>query len=191
VFYRYSTNIIRSFVILKDNGVAHIQPMNFGNATTYGAEIIASVFPVKFWSANISASCYQQNIDGSNVSSEIANNVFSWYGKLINNFTLWKGSKLQIMGNYNSPVGTPQGQKVEIYYADLGFQQKIFKGKGALGLVVTDVFNTQIKGYRATTSSFQNYRLSKIDTRAVLLTFGYSFGTSVKDELIENKFSNE
>lgn len=191
VFYRYSTNIIRSYVILKDNGVALIQPMNFGNATTYGAELIASVFPVKFWSTNISASCYQQNIDGSNISSEIANNVFSWYGKLINNFTLWKGSKLQIMGNYNSPVGTPQGQKVEIYYVDLGFQQKIFKGKGALGLVVTDVFNTQIKGYRSTTSSFQNYRLSKIDTRAVLLTFGYSFGTSVKDELIENKFSNE
>ena len=191
VFYRYTTNIIRNYIILKDNGVALITPENFGNATTYGAEGIASIFPAKFWSANISASCYQQNIDGSNISSEISNNIFSWYGKFINNFTLWKGSKLQVIANYNSPVGTPQGKNIEIYYADLGFQQKLFKNRGALGIVMTDVFNTQRKGYSSVTPDFSNHRYSKIDTRAVLLTFAYSFGTSFKEDLMENKFSNE
>lgn len=191
VFYRYTTNIIRSYTTLYPNGVALITPMNFGNLSTYGVEGIASVFPAKFWSANISVSAFQQSINGSNVRSDITSNVFSWYGKVINNFTLWKGSKLQVIANYNAPVGTPQGKTIEIYYADLGFQQKLFKNRGALGVVVTDMFNTQRKGNTANTADFSNYRYSKIDTRAVLLTFAYSFGTSFKEELMENKFSND
>jgi outer membrane receptor protein involved in Fe transport len=191
VFYRYTTNIIRSYTTLFPNGVALITPVNFGNLSTYGIEGIASVFPAKFWSANISVSAFQQSINGSNVRDDIATNVFSWYGKLINNFTLWKGSKLQVIANYNSPVGTPQGKTIEIYYADLGFQQKLFKNRAALGIVVTDMFNTQRKGSTSYTSDFSNYRYSKIDTRAVLFTFAYSFGTSFKEELMENKFSND
>jgi hypothetical protein len=165
--------------------------MNFGNLTTYGVEGIVSVYPTKFWSTNSSISLYQQNIDGSNVSSDVATNVFSWYGKIINNFNLWKGSKLQIIANYNSPIGTPQGQTSAIYYADLGFQQKIWKGKGGLGIVLTDMFNTQNKGNTAYASNFNYNRKFKIDTRALLVTFAYSFGTSFKEESLENKFSND
>jgi hypothetical protein len=110
---------------------------------------------------------------------------------MINNFSLWKGSKIQIIANYNSPVGNPQGKKIAIYYADLGFQQKILKGKGGLGLAVTDVFNTQANGYTAYASNFSFDRKFKMDTRAVILTFAYSFGTSFKEELIENKFTND
>lgn len=191
IFYRYATNIIKQYIFLKDNGVALTQPMNFGNSTTYGVENIVTFFPTQFWSANTSLSFYQQNIDGSNVSSDVANSVFSWYGKLINNFSLWKGGKFQIIANYNSPVASPQGQSIAIYYADLGFQQKIWKGKGGIGIVLTDMFNTQAKGMTAYGSNFSYSRKFKIDTRAIMLTFAYTFGTKFKEEMIENKFSND
>ncbi len=190
-FYRYATNIIRGYITLKSGGVALNSPTNFGNATTYGLEGIISVFPAKFWSFNASFSIYQQNIDGSNVSSDVANNLLSWYGKLINNFSLWKGSKLQLIGNYNSPIATPQGYKVAVYNVDMGFSQQILNGKGRLGLVITDIFNTQRNGQTAYTYDFSWSRISKIDTRAVLITFAYTFGTSFKESLLENKFSNE
>ena len=191
IFYRYATNIIRQYISLQPNGVALAHPMNFGNGTTYGFEGIVSAFPAKFWSFNASVSLYQQIIDGSNVSPDLSNNVLSWYGKLINNFTLWKGGKLQLISNYNSPIATPQGSRIAVYNVDLGYQQKLFKGKGALGLVVTDIFNTQKNGTTASASDFKYSRTSKIDTRAVLLTFAYSFGIKFKEELLENKFSNE
>jgi outer membrane receptor protein involved in Fe transport len=191
LFFRYATDIIRPYIVLNNNGVALTTPINFGDAITYGIEGIASFYPFKFWTANLSASCYQQNISGNSVNSGMSNNVFSWYGKLINNFTMWKGSKLQIIGNYNSPVGTPQGQRIAIYYVDIGFQQKIWKGKLAVGLVVTDVFNTQKNGYSATASNFSYSRTSKIDTRAVMLTIAFSFGTTFKEEVLENKFKND
>lgn len=190
-FYRYTTNIIRSFIVLQSNGVALTQPQNFGNMNTLGVEGIISIFPSKFWMMNTSVSVFQQNISGSVVNSIVASNVFSWYGKMINNFSIWKGGKLQLTANYNSPVGTPQGKKVAIYYLDLGLQQKLFKGKAGLGLVITDVFNTQINGYSAIDYNFSYNRRFKIDTRAAILTFAYSFGTLFNEEMIENKFSND
>ncbi len=191
LFYRYSTDIIRSYISLDTTGVALVIPMNYGSAVTYGFEEILSAFPLKFWSFNFSFSIYQQIINGENVNVEAANNLVSWYTKFINNFTLWKGGTLQFIGNYNSPIATPQGTRIATYYVDGGFRQKLFKGKGAVGLVVTDIFNSLKSGMTAENSDFNYHRYFKVDTRAVLVTFTYSFKTLAKEELLENKFSNE
>lgn len=190
-FYRYATNIIRPYIDLMPNGVALTKPVNFGNSTTYGGEMILTAFPLKFWTLNLSASVYEQLIDGSNVDPELANDLVSYYGKLINNFSLWKGSKLQIITNYNSPVATPQGSRIAVYYTDMGFQQKLFKERGALGITFTDVFNTQKSGVTASSSDFTYKRTFKIDTRAVIITFAYFFRSKFEEEALENKFSND
>ena len=191
VFYRYSTNIIRPFITLGNNGVALTQPKNFGNASTYGIESIVSLEPTKFWNANISLSLFEQTFLSDINNSTVSNKVLSWYGKMTNNFTLWKDGKLQILSNYNAPVATPQGKRIAVYNVDLGFKQKIMHGKGAFGIVVTDVFNTQKSGLTAIAQNFDYQRTFKIDTRAVLLTFAYSFRTNFKDELMENRFLND
>jgi outer membrane receptor protein involved in Fe transport len=191
LFYRYSTNIIRPFISLNQNGVALTVPMNFGNAQVYGFEEILSAHATKFYSFNAAVSLFQQIINGSNVNSDAVNNYFSWYAKAINNFTLWKGGKMQLIGNYNSPIATPQGTRIAVYNVDGGFQQKLFKNKAAIGLVVTDIFNTQYSGLTAVSSDFNYHRKFKVDTRAFLVTFTYSFKTLAKEELLENKFSND
>lgn len=190
LFYRYASNIIRSFISLDTNGVALVVPKNFGSAATYGLEEVISARPTNFYNCDASLSLYQQNINGANVSAEAMSNYFSWYAKLINNFTMWRGSKLQLIASYNSPVATPQGTSIAVYNVDGGFQQKLFRGKAALGLVITDVFNTQRNGLTAITSDFSYYRNFKVDTRAVLLTLTYSFRSLAKEELLENKFEN-
>lgn len=191
LYYRYATNSIRQFTVLKPNGVALSQPQNFGTVVTYGIENIITAKPFLKYDVNLSVSLFQQNINGTTVEQEVTNNVFSWYGKLINNFILWSGSKLQITGVYNSPVATPQGKRIAIYNVDLGFQQKIGKGNGRLGFVVTDIFNTQQNGFYLTGSNFTYNRLGKVDSRALLITYAYTFGTSFKEKLLENKFSND
>ena len=191
VFYRNGNNSIRSYITLQSNGVALAAPINIGNTTTYGLESILSIYPTNFWTINASASMYQLNIKAQSANLQVANNVFSWYGKLVNNFDMWHGSKLQLIANYNSPIANPQGTKVAIYYLDFGFQQKIMQGKGGLGIVVTDVLNTQGNGFNLATNNFTYNRKFKIDSRAIIITFAYSFGTKFKQEMIENKFSND
>ncbi len=191
LYYRYATNSIRQFTVLKPNGVALSQPQNFGTVVTYGIENIITAKPFLKYDFNLSVSLFQQNINGTTVEQEVSSNVFSWYGKLINNFVLWNGSKLQITGVYNSPVATPQGKRIAIYNVDMGFQQKMGKGNGRLGFVITDIFNTQQNGFYMTGSNFTYNRIGKVDSRALLITYAYTFGTSFKEKLLENKFSND
>jgi outer membrane receptor protein involved in Fe transport len=191
LFYRYATNIIRPFISLDTNAVALVVPENFGNATIYGFEEIFSSNPARFYNCNASISFYQQRINGANVKSDALSNYFSWYGKLINTFSFGKESKVQLIANYNSAVATPQGTRIAVYNVDGGFQQKFFKGKAALGLVVTDIFNTQRSGFNAVTSDFNYFRHFKVDSRAFMLAFTYSFRSLAKEELLENKFSND
>ena len=189
-FYRLSNNIIRTYIDLKPNGVAITTPQNFGNATTYGVEEILDWFPTKFWSVNTSLSLFDQKIDGNVVSTDVANEVVSWYGKMIHNFTLSKQSKLQIIGAYNAPTAMAQGTRIAVYNVDLGFQTKILKGKGGLGIVISDVFNMQSSGWDLSAANFALNRKMKVDTRAVFVTFAYSFANIFKESLLDNLFSN-
>jgi outer membrane receptor protein involved in Fe transport len=190
-FYRNATNTIKQYAELQDNGVILLQPRNIGSTITYGLETIFSLKPVGFYDANISVTAFQQNIDASNLAQDVVNKAFSWYGKIINNFVPWKGGKLQIIGNYNSALATPQGKRIPIYNVDMGFQQKIGKGNARLGLVVTDMFNTLESGYKNNTLLFSNNRTSKSDTRALMVTFAYTFKSDFKEKLLENQFSTE
>lgn len=192
-FYRNTNNTIRQYSILQENGAVLLQPQNIGNMVTYGVEAIFSIKPFSFYDANISLTAFEQKISGVNLpqNENLVNSAFSWYGKLINNFTPWKGGKLQLIGNYNSAVATPQGKRIPIYNFDMGFQQKIGKGNARLGLVVTDMFNTLESGYKNNTTLFSNNRTNKSDTRALMITFAYTFKSDFKEKLLENQFSTE
>lgn len=191
VFYRMRRDAILPYTVLDSNGVAFSQPLNFGNATTLGFEAIATFNPISNWSLNFSFSAYEIHIDNNSSTADVSTHQLNWYSKLINNFTLFKNLKLQVIGSYTSPTAIPQGKTVAVYYVDLGLMQEIMKGKGRLGLTVTDVFNTQQYGAVTSDYNFTFSRKAKLDTRAVMLTFGYTFGTSFKENMMENKFKNE
>jgi outer membrane receptor protein involved in Fe transport len=191
VFYRHSKNTIRGFLQSLPNGAVLRLPMNIGNAESYGLENIFTAKPSNFYDLNASISLFQQKFDASNISVESIQNSFNWFGKLINNFIVSKGGKLQLIGNYNSAATTPQGRLIALYNVDLGFQQKLGKGNARLGLVVVDVFNTLKSGSKNFTTDFVSNRTQKADTRAIMLTFAYTFRSAFKEKLLENKFSKE
>ncbi|WP_395061720.1 TonB-dependent receptor domain-containing protein [Flavobacterium sp.] len=190
-FYRNATNTIKQYSELQGNGVILLSPRNFGTTITYGLETIINLKFLKFYDTNISFTAFQQNINGSNVAEDVVSKAFNWYGKWINNFVPWQNGKVQLIGNYNSKLATPQGNRVAIYNIDMGFQQKLGKGNARLGLVATDVFNTLQSGYENNTANFTNNRTSKSDTRAVLLTFAYTFKSTFKEKLMDNQFTPE
>lgn len=191
LFYRYSLNSIRQYSQLQSNGANLSFPINIGNATTYGIENVFSAKPSGWYDFNASLSLFQQKLNGENVSTDAVQSAFGWYAKLINNFVPWHDGKLQVTGNYNSALPTPQGKRIAQYFVDFGLQQKLFKGNARLGLTVTDVFNTFKSGYINNTPDFSNYRYGKADTRAFIITFAYFFKSAFKEKLLENKFSTD
>ncbi|MCJ7467661.1 MAG: TonB-dependent receptor [Maribacter sp.] len=190
VFYRSGKNPIMSYTELRSDGVLLSRPENVGSQNIYGLESIFTFSTGTIWKGNLSYSIFQQNIDAGNIGVVALNTQVSGNLKLINDLTFWKGGQMQIIGVYNSPVATVQGTRVALYYADMAFQQKIWKERGRLGIIFTDIFDSQRGGYNLKTPEFQFDRRFKIDTRAFLVTLGYTFGTKFKEELMENQFEN-
>jgi outer membrane receptor protein involved in Fe transport len=191
LFYRYALNTIRPFYVLQADGVNLSLPKNIGNATTYGLENIFTLKTSAKYNLNASLALFEQMYDARNITPDAVTNAFGWNGKLINNIVPFKNGKFQLIANYNSALATPQGKRKEQYYVDLGYQQKLGKGNGRLGITAVDIFNTLKSGYSNVTSDFTNYRTSKADTRAIMLTFAYTFKTAFKEKLLDNQFSKE
>ncbi len=190
VFYRSGKNSVLSFTELRPDGVLFSRPENIGSQITFGLETIFSYSTGQLWKGNISYSLFEQQVDAGNIAVNAVNKRISSNAKWINDLTFGQGSQLQVIAVYNSPLANIQGTSIALYYADIAFQQKIWKDRGRIGLIFSDVFNTQKGGYSLSTAEFQFDRTFKIDTRAVLLTLGYTFGTKFKEELMENQFEN-
>jgi len=188
-FYRYSKDVIRAYYDLKPGGVILYMPKNFGSASTFGLDNILFVRPLSFYDVTISLSVFKLQFNGAGVERTEAKDAFCWYGKMVHNFK-WNKSRFQLTGNYNSPVVTPQGKSTATYYVDFGYQQQLGKNTH-LGIVATDFFNILESGHELHTPAFFNKRTSKADTRAILLTFAYTFNSAFKEKLLENRFSRE
>ena len=191
LFYRLTSNSIFPYTTIDNSGVSITRPENFGNSSTYGAEAVFTYKPLNFWTINIDASLYEQRIEQYPQLQNTLKNQLSGYAKFINSFGLWKNGRLQITANYTSPIVIPQGVKKEIYFVDLGFQQKILKGQGRLALTVTDIFDTQRSKSTVSGSNFEYTHYRKVDTRAVMLIFAFTFRSEFKEKLLENKFKND
>jgi outer membrane receptor protein involved in Fe transport len=191
LFFRHSINAIRSFYTQQANGAILNMPMNIGNTDNYGVESMLIGKPFKFYDFNLSATLFEQKINGSNIMVDAVQQSTNWNGKMINNFNLNKGSKLQIIGNYISPKTTPQGEMFALYNVDLAFQQKLGKSNFRMNFIIVDAFNTLKSGYNSYTNLFSIYRSQKSDTRAFMITLAYSFKAALKEKMLENKFSSE
>jgi outer membrane receptor protein involved in Fe transport len=191
LFFRHSINAIRSYYTQLPNGAILNMPMNIGNSDNYGIESMIIGKPFLAYDFNLSATVFNQKINGSNIINDGVNNGTNWSGKIINNFNLNNASKLQIIANYISPKTTPQGETFSLYNVDLGLQQKLGKSNFKLNFIVVDAFNTLKSGYNTQTSTFSVYRSQKSDTRAFMITLAYSFKSALKDKMLENKFNAE
>jgi outer membrane receptor protein involved in Fe transport len=191
LFIRHSVNAIRSFYSQLPNGAILNKPMNIGTADNYGIESMIIGKPTRFYDYNLSATIFNQQINGSNIINDGVNSGTNWSGKIINNFTLNSASKLQVIANYISPKTTPQGESFSLYNVDLGLQKKLGKTNFKLNFIIVDAFNTLRSGYNTQTSTFAIYRSQKSDTRAFMITLAYSFKAALKDKMLENKFNAE
>jgi len=191
LFARHSVNAIRSFYSQLPNGAILNLPMNIGTADNYGIESMIIGKPTRFYDYNLSATIFNQQINGSNIINDGVNSGTNWSGKIINNFTLNSASKLQVIANYISPKTTPQGESFSLYNVDLGLQKKLGKTNFKLNFIIVDAFNTLKSGYNTQTSTFAIYRSQKSDTRAFMITLAYSFKAALKDKMLENKFNAE
>ena len=105
-------------------------------------------------------------------------------------FSLPKNIDFQIRGNYEAPQKTPQGERLSVYFVDLGMNKDILQGKGTLTLSVSDVFNSRRNRFIARGDNFYTQGDFLGRRRQVNLTMNYRLnqakGKNAKSMISEN-----
>jgi outer membrane receptor protein involved in Fe transport len=152
--------------------------INAHTSNAYGAEFTLQTQITNWWNVTGNVNLFQTDISANVKSQSLNNSKFSWFGKLNSDMKLPASFSVQISGQYNAPVPTPQGTSKDFGGVDLGVKKDFLKKKNAsLTLSLSDVFNTQRReSYTEIPDVYTQTRERRRASRFLRLNFSYTFG---------------
>lgn len=203
VYYKKTNNLITQYntgiIDSLSNGFITTY-INASSSYAYGAELTSVNYFTKWWDATTNVNVYNSKINTSNVSttsqpvlSQPA--LWSWFGKVSNNFKLPKNFIIQLSGNYQSKTNLPvnnntqsfgppaqaqsasQGYIKSFYAVDAAIRKNFLKNNAASAtLTFSDIFRTRKSFQHSESTHFiqDYYRLR--DPQMIKFTFTYRFG---------------
>lgn len=186
--------------ITKPDSLVYNTFANADRSYTIGLELIGRNKLNKWWEITSNLNFFDVTLINTNLPDAPNNQLFSWFGRLINNFKLPNNYSIQLSGDYQAKTILPvnsgrsaannsyggmvgntqnlaQGFIKPIYGVDLSIRKDFWKeNKASLTLQVSDVFGTRANQAFATNNFFtqDNYRLR--DPYMLRLNFNYRFG---------------
>ncbi|MEK7257134.1 MAG: outer membrane beta-barrel protein, partial [Bacteroidota bacterium] len=104
---------------------------------------------------------------------DFKSDTYTWFTRLATRFVFWKNTDLQLRGNYEAKMQTPQGYRKPNYFLDVAISKDILKNNGTLTLNVSDLFNTRRHRFVSEGETFYTYNDFQWRRRQVNLTFSY------------------
>ncbi|MTI30333.1 TonB-dependent receptor domain-containing protein [Xanthovirga aplysinae] len=178
VYYKHSNNAISRITINDpEKNITTRTWENFANSNNYGVEVLVNSQITDWWRINTSVNYFYFNVDGSNIGeNDYSNDGFTWTGKLMSSFKLWKGGSLQASGRYRSPRQIAGGEMKGIIFYDFAMKQKVLDNKGTISLRLSDpfnLFNFEIENWD---DNFYQISNRSRESQIVYLGFSFNFG---------------
>ena len=153
-YYRQTNNKISRIRTLGPDNILTMTFENLENDFATGAELMGNTNLAKWWNLMLTGNLYYyslntQNIDGGSIRSTTAWNIRS-----NNTFKLKWGTRIQLMGMYNGPSITAQGEREGFFMTNIGIRQDLLKRKLSVTLTVNDVFGTSKYVYTSEGTDF-------------------------------------
>ncbi|HHH53807.1 MAG TPA: TonB-dependent receptor [Bacteroidetes bacterium] len=142
LYYRYKYDAFTGIFTNIGDSIVLYSATNLNTRQSGGIEATLSGRILKKHTYNITGDVYYTTIDATNLGYSNNKSSISGNIKAYSLIKLFKSSFLQLNGYYYFPSITPQGNRSDFYYFNLGFKQNLFKNKASLTLTVTDVFHT-------------------------------------------------
>ncbi|QJX48282.1 TonB-dependent receptor [Hymenobacter taeanensis] len=159
---------------------------NFGQATTYGAEVSLNQPLAKWWRLTASGSLFQNTVTAA-TGNEANRRVVSGTARLMNSFTPTPKLDIQLTGSYRAAAVTAQGRIAPVGSMDIALRQRLFNDRGAVTLRVSDVFNTQRNLTESFTENFRATYYNKWESRVAYLGFSWYMGSNKPPKKIEGQ----
>ncbi len=181
-YVRHTTDVIRRFLTVRDDGVTVRTFENLATSDSYGVEFVTSFEDLAGLSGYASLEGFRLKTDGTTASAgDVASDGFSWGGRL--NATYGFGDRLglgdlalQATARYSAPIETEQARIDSRISVDLALRQKLLGDRASLTVQLRDPFNQN--GFAYTLDQPELFQeLSRTwGGREVGVTLSYAFG---------------
>lgn len=171
---------------------------NADQSYTFGLELTGKNKVTKWWDLTTNVNLFNSTIKAGNLAGGESSTLFSWFGKVNNNFKLPKNFSIQLSGDYtaktlvspgNSNRGgmggmfgggsqpSSQGYIKPIYGADIAIRKEFMKNNAAsLTLQFSDIFRSRVYATHAESIYFVQDNERRRDPQMVRLNFNWRFG---------------
>ncbi|NCB69151.1 MAG: TonB-dependent receptor [Bacteroidia bacterium] len=172
----YTKNLFTDVLEQDDEARALYQTVkNLHNAMDLNISETFQLKPTKWWNLNGTVTAMYKTVVLDANSDDMLQRP-GLMANLTNNFELpWK-INMELSGRYMSGILVSNLITHPRYYADLGFQRKVFGDKGSVKLSFSDIFNTNKGGGYVKYKNTDITVLNTWDAQRVSLTFNYRFG---------------
>ncbi len=188
-YYRRTTDVIRRYQEIRDDGVTVRTVENFDTSDSFGLEMIGSFQgkgALDGVRGYVSLEGYQVNTNGTNVDADFENNAFGWGGRANISYQFgdrfgWGG--LDFQGNifYRAPMDTEQGRRGSMTFINMAVRQQFLNDQASLTLRARDPFNLAGFSYELDQPTlYQDFQRSW-GARTLSLTFSYTFGKADRE----------
>lgn len=191
IYYRYKYDGFTEVKRYIDDSTLLTTFENLSNGQSAGLELLFSTQFKKYLKLNLSGNIFYNEIDASNLGFTNTKSAISGNMKLGTNINLTKSTIMQLNANYRLTELTPQGRYLPGYSINTGLRQEFWKGKAALLLTVSDVFNTMRWRSEIETPPLFQRTTGKRKSQIVYLGFTYRFGKANKKSVEELKFDEQ
>lgn len=183
-YYRRTTDVIRFYQQLRENGVTVRTSGNFDTSSSSGIELITSLDAQALLDGlrgYVSIEGFRIITDGSNVDAAFQNNAFGWGGRMNASYSLGDlfgvgDLDVQATVRYRAPMDTEQGRMGSFSWTDLALRQALFRERASLTLRARDVLGTAGFSSIIDQPNLYNEFSRDFGAQAIGLTFTYSFG---------------
>ena len=162
---------------------------NYDTSDSYGIEISGSYKPKKWWTLRPSSSLYIQESIGfiNNQRESIRNALFR--ARISNRFNASKKLSFQLSGSYKGKSENVQFKVNPYFLVNASARWSILKGKGAINLRGTDIFDN-FKLAFSSSNPFPQTGSFTLEYSSIYLGFSYNFGSG-KNKYRDRKYRDD
>lgn len=173
-YYRNTTNSFDTKRTLGSDGIMVHELINADRQQSYGAELGLDFKLTKWWQLSTGTNLYHYTLEAqTSTTASRSDNTFD--ARVISNFSLKWGSRIQAVLYARGPSLDAQGKSDGFYTVNLAVNQPLMKGKINVGLSAQNIFNSIKFDYKASSINYNNTYAIAAEGLVLQLTASYSF----------------
>ncbi len=147
MFYRQTNDAFNRTLTMDSTGLVLIETRNMGKNFAYGLEFSTNLGLVKWLNIYASANLFSYNVSSSDLADVAERQSINSDFVLNATFKINDKTRIQLVGFYNAPRLTSQGNQFSMYGANLSIARDFMKKKLHLTLTMRDLFYTMNFGF--------------------------------------------